>query len=135
MTKQGHIGAVKAEIVIWRDSVAAGDDVDAPHELRIASPGHQSLDSLVTRIIQANYLASIAGGKATWILKSGERALAVVAQQWPAPCFLVPAEAQRTILFERRRVRPRVHLLVPGRSGRVFECLANGKPLPDRHGA
>ncbi len=126
---------MKAEIVIWRDSVAAGDDVDAPHELRIASPGHQSLDSLVTRIIQANYLASIAGGKATWILKSGNRALAVVAQQWPAPCFLVPAEHSARSYLSGGECDLEFIYWCQVDPGRVFECLANGKPLPDRHGA
>lgn len=126
---------MKAEIVIWRDSVAAGDDVDAPHELKIASHGDESLDSLVTRIIQAKYLASIVGGKATWILKSGERALAVVAQQWPAPSFLVPADVSARSYLSGGECDLEFVYWCQVDPARVFDCLATGKPWPDRHGA
>lgn len=126
---------MKDEIVIWRDSVAAGDDVDAPHELKIELRAQESLDSLVTRIIQSNYLASIAGGKATWILKSGERALAVVAQQWPAPCFLVPAEDSARSYLSGGECDVEFVYWCQVDPKRVFDCLASGKPLPDRHGA
>lgn len=127
-------GAAKNEIVIWRDSVAAGDDVDAPHQLKIESFVGESLSALVTRIIQSNYLARIAGGKATWILKSGERALAVVAQQWPAPSFLVPAEHNARSYLSGGECDLEFVYWCQAAPERVFDCLANGKPLPDRHG-
>lgn len=125
---------MKDEIVIWRDSVAAGDDVDAPHELKLTPRVNESLDSLVTRIIQSKYLASIVGGKATWILKSGERALAVVAQQWPAPSFLVPAEVAARSYLSGGECDLEFIYWCQVDPGRVFDCLDNGKPLPDRHG-
>jgi hypothetical protein len=128
-------GAGKTEIVIWRDSVAAGDDVDAPHELKLTLPAHESLDSLVTRVIQSSSLASIAGGKATWILKSGERALAVVAQQWPAASFLVSAEVSARSYLSGGECDLEFVYWCQVDPDRVFDCLANGKPLPDRHGA
>jgi hypothetical protein len=123
------------EIVIWRDSVAAGDDVDAPHELKIAPTDQESLASLITRIIQANYLASIVGGKATWILKSGKRALAVVAQQWPVPSFLVPAEHSARSYLNGGECDLEFVYWCQVDPGQVFKCLSTGKPLPDRHGA
>lgn len=67
-----------------RDSVAAGDDGDAPHAVEIAVPDGMTVEQLVRTICQAAKLPSITGGKATWCLAS-RVPLAVIAQQWPAP--------------------------------------------------
>ena len=77
----------RTNVYVTRDSVAAGDDGDAPHamELQIAEP--VSLESAVAAILSARYLPSISGGFATWSVASGIP-LAVVAQQWPAPRWL-----------------------------------------------
>jgi len=74
-------------ILITRDSVCAGDDGDAPHEIRM-NFGAISLREAVSQIVAARYLASITGGCATWVLV-GRVPLAVLAQQWSEPEFLV----------------------------------------------
>ena len=56
-------------LVLTRDSVAAGDDIDAPHERALADiPPVATLDGLerlIRQVVGGNYLASVAG-RATW---------------------------------------------------------------------
>lgn len=69
-----------------RDSVANGDDRRVgPFDL----PPETTLASAVAHLREAGFLATIRGGKATWILEARGEALAVVAQQWAEPRFLV----------------------------------------------
>ena len=83
-----------ANVYVTRESVAAGDDVDAPHakEFQIAEPS--TLEQAVAAVLRSGYLPSIRGGLATWSLVSG-RPLAVIAQQWPAPRWLFLTDADR----------------------------------------
>jgi hypothetical protein len=76
-------------ITVDRTSVAMGDDV-FPHTETFSVPPETTLAAVVARLVERHYLASIAGGKATWILET-DRPLAVVAQQWTEPRFLVDA--------------------------------------------
>jgi hypothetical protein len=69
---------------VTRDSVAAGDDIDAPHTRSFSFPDSLSMLQLVSAIVAERYLASIIGNKATWSVVSGIP-LAVVAQQWSTP--------------------------------------------------
>src|SRR6476660_9684717 len=76
-------------ISVDRDSVAAGDDVDL-HLTTVDLPEDTPLAEVVAHILGSRFLASIAGGKATWVLEGGHP-LAVIAQEWPEPRFLVDA--------------------------------------------
>lgn len=72
------------KIIVTRDSVAAGDDVTAPHRRAFEfAKGTLLLDAL-TAISQSGYLANISGGRATWSAVSGVP-LAVIAQEWDCP--------------------------------------------------
>lgn len=93
-------------ILLWRDSVCAGDDGDAPHELVLEVSCDLSLRDLVNACLARHYLASIRGDKATWIL-GASRPLAVIAQQWFQPRFLVPPESPVSSLID---VGSRLHL-------------------------
>jgi hypothetical protein len=72
------------QVFLRRDSVAAGDDADAPHEKIITVPDGSSIEAIITRVAKSGYLASIQGGKATWSATSNIP-LAVVAQEWEKP--------------------------------------------------
>jgi hypothetical protein len=74
-------------INVDRGSVGMGDDV-LPHAQTIDLPPESSLADVVAYLLERHFLASIAGGKATWILVA-DRPLAVVTQQWDEPRFLV----------------------------------------------
>lgn len=70
-----------------RDSVAAGDDADAPHARDIYVPDDVTVIDLVQLVWREGRLPSISGGQATWALTSIVP-LAVGAQQWPEPRVL-----------------------------------------------
>ncbi len=72
---------------LTRDSVAAGDDADAPHRRSADLPDDTSVEALVAWIVNAGYLPRIGGGQATWSFVS-RRPFAVAAQQWPLPRML-----------------------------------------------
>ena len=95
------------QLILWRDSVCAGDDCDAPHELALAV-GADSLGSFIKRFLAAGYLPSISGGNATWILKTErhtDRALAVIAQQWAEPGFSCRGRRRCSSLHQSFRQR------------------------------
>jgi hypothetical protein len=71
-------------LLATRDSVAAGDDVDAPHLLEMDGPPGEDLEAAIAMVLRTGYLPSISGGRATWSVSSGT-VLAVVAQEWAAP--------------------------------------------------
>lgn len=69
-------------LIVTRDSVAAGDDVDAPHRLELEFSNEQSIFDALRHVLQLNYLPPICGGEATWSAVSSI-SVAVLAQQWP----------------------------------------------------
>ncbi len=70
------------KVLLSRDSVAAGDDVDA-HDEVVGIDAPDAL-TLIERVLASNYLPKIAGGNATWVAVS-HKPVAVCAQQWPGP--------------------------------------------------
>ncbi len=78
------------QVLLVRDSVAAGDDVDAPHEMTMIIPDGLSIEDIIRVVAKSGYLASIEGGKATWSVGS-KMPLAVVAQEWDEPKMLLRA--------------------------------------------
>ncbi|MFJ2775463.1 hypothetical protein [Kitasatospora sp. NPDC087315] len=79
---------------LTRDSVAMGDDVSAPHAERREFPDGIGVRDAVVSVLADGYLATVQGGRATWIVVAADRTrLAVVAQQWAAP-RLLPAAGQ-----------------------------------------
>ena len=121
-------------LVVWRDSVAAGDDADAPHEWTVPGERGTPIGTIVETLLRARYLASIAGGRATWIVE-GVRPLAVVAQQWTTARWLVPPETVvATVARPERPPDLQLRYWCQVDPDRVFECLRSGAPLPDRYG-
>jgi hypothetical protein len=123
-------------LTVWRDSVCAGDDCDAPHERAFAMPSEFTLGQTAAQLLGSSYLASISGGKATWFLEGKEkRPLLVFAQQSSELRFLVSAD---TAISDCIQLRDTPHLRFrywcQVDPDRVFDCLKDGKPLPDRYG-
>lgn len=67
-------------IHLSRDDVASSDDVGLLH--RFVVPDNTELPEILRLILVKPYLATLAGGKATWSVVSNIP-VAVVAQQWP----------------------------------------------------
>lgn len=120
-------------LVVWRDSVAMGDDIDAPHELRLPTAPDATVEEVTKRLLGAGYLASVMGG-ATWIVE-GERPVAVLAQRGSKARFLIPPDTPVWTLVKpggEPHLDVRYWCQVDAR--RVFDALQNGDPLPDRYG-
>lgn len=120
---------------VERDSICAGDDIDAPHAMRFAFQLTDTLEQALSTIVDAYLPNNIAGGKATWIVEAAGKSVAVVAQQWESPQFLIKPttqliecvvpEAPKGLFFRYWcQVSPVV----------VFDCLRLGRPLPDIYG-
>jgi hypothetical protein len=83
---------------LTRDSVAAGDDADAPHARDLAFPAElrtpEQLQALVAEAA-SHYLPGVAG-PACWVTWS-RLPLAVFASRWPAPrpLWLTDADLER----------------------------------------
>ena len=73
-------------LYITRDSVAAGDDVDAPH-LRTGAFAGSDISQIVSACLAISRLPSTSGGDATWAIASG-LPIAVIEQQWLEPKML-----------------------------------------------
>ena len=54
------------KIKLTRESVAMGDDVNAPHFLEIEIDPNWKIIEILKQINKTNYLPKISGGKATW---------------------------------------------------------------------
>src|SRR5262245_30955230 len=66
---------------LTRDSVAAGDDLHAPHTMRLEIEKRATALDVVAAVLQHGYLPKISGGKATWAASSREP-FALYAQEW-----------------------------------------------------
>jgi hypothetical protein len=72
------------QVFLRRDSVAAGDDANAPHDKTITVPDGSNIETIINIVVKSGYLPSIQGGKATWSATS-KIPLAVIAQEWESP--------------------------------------------------
>ena len=86
------------KILLTRESVAMGDDADAPHYREMTVADCTSLQAIIKVILQSRYLATIGGGRATWTVLS-RIPIAIVAQQWAEPKMLVPVPSLSSLNF------------------------------------
>lgn len=124
------------KLVVERDSVCAGDDVFAPNRLELTFEPDEKLDAVLARILASGYLPRIQGGCATWIVKGrAEKRLAAVAQQWAEPKYLVDPASQFADHIDRW-TKPHLYFIYWCQVDpeRVFRCLKERIPLPDKHG-
>lgn len=68
------------KIILTRESVAMGDDIDAPHFLEIEIQSNWTILEILKHILKLNYLPQIHGGKATWSVAINEP-IAVLSQE------------------------------------------------------
>lgn len=86
-------------IRLERDSVCMGDDCTAPNAASLEMADTASLPELIDQVRKMYYLASIYGGKATWVLYQEQKPLAVVAQQWEEAKYLIDPGTRLFELF------------------------------------
>lgn len=100
-------------VIFKRSSVAYGDDTWAPHTWAFDVDTLTMWGELAEIAINARYLAAISGGRASWVMQNtGGRALAVFAQQWSVPRWMVdPATyvIQTPDAYDDARERAQLH--------------------------
>lgn len=120
-------------LVINRDSVCAADDLD-DHCARIPISQNGTLAQVLDAIQTSGYLPQISGDRATWIVEL-DRPLAVVAQQWATPEFLVAPQFDLADFARRNPDQPLFfRYWCQADPIAVFDCLKNGSSLPDKYG-
>ena len=80
---------MKIIIKVARDSVAMGDDCTAPNAKEFEVESNSTLADFCHLIIKNDYFPPIQGGEATWVLTFQNQPIAVLAQQWESPKYLV----------------------------------------------
>lgn len=119
-----------------RDSVAAGDDV-SPHQATFEIDSRATIADLLAEARRACPLASIIGGRATWLVDTmgrGRGCVGVVAQQWAAPRLLIPERTAIAALYGDAEVTVYFRYRGQADPAGVFEALRSGREPPSRHG-
>lgn len=80
------------KVEIKRDSVCAGDDIDGEHKKILKLYPDESVEILIDNILKINYLPTIAGGKATWVVRSNNINIAVLAEQWNKAKYFISSK-------------------------------------------
>jgi hypothetical protein len=108
---------------ITRDSVCAGDDIDAPHTHIVTLDEKLGVERLIEQAAKSAELPSIAGGRATWCISSAIP-LAVIAQQWPGPKMLhqIPPKLSQ-LDIDGQTIRFHVSYFVQQDPNAVYETL------------
>ena len=75
-------------IILDRDSVCAGDDVYS-HNAEFDMDSGATITDLLKKVRKIGFLALIQGGKATWVISDTRTEIAIIAQQWSSPKFLI----------------------------------------------
>lgn len=98
------------ELKLSREPVCAGDDAKS-HDEVIDINEKQRLEQALTEISNGPYLAYITDGHVSWLALAGRdgRMLAVVAQQWDQPKWLVNSR------WRLRKIGASIHFRYYGR--------------------
>jgi len=79
----------KLSVVLRRDSVCAGDDIDAPHEEKIVMPSTATLAQLFLELEKIKYLPSIAGKNESWEAYINQKLICRFGKNIDHPTFVV----------------------------------------------
>lgn len=124
------------KIVVDRDSVAMGDDVFS-HQVEIVIPVTCSIKELIDVAREKCPLASIRGGKATWFVYAGIVPgvnIAVLAQQWESPKFLIDQTMEVKELFVGIEKAVTFRYWCQASPNAVYDALKSKTELPDKYG-
>jgi hypothetical protein len=119
-------------IGIDRDSVHAGDDLES-HRTSITLDPAVTLRTLFEEIQGMGYLPGISGGKATWIICSSGKQIGVLAQQWPEPKLVIPAESILSQYFGDTEPRLLFRYWCQKDPDEVFSHIKIGHEPPPRY--
>ena len=123
-------------VKVSRDSVCAGDDVE-DHRAVFFVEKSGTLTELIGLAIKACPLASIYGGKATWIIclpKKEFRNIGVLAQEWSAPKLIVAGETNAEEYFGSQEICIDFKYWCQANPIEVYAAVNSGTELPSKYG-
>lgn len=95
------------KISLTRDSVAAGDDIDAPHDLTLEI-GTLTVEGICQRVWEVGYLPSVEG-PTTWVLV-GFGPVAIITQDFGFPPKVeADGFSEVKLRYELKRTNNRLH--------------------------
>jgi hypothetical protein len=118
-----------------RDSVSAGDDCQ-PHDVSFETHADTTLFDFVAQALRLAPLASIAGGRATWLIDTdgaGRGCIGVIAQEWTAPRFLTDSRATVQQHFGEKAPALYFRYWCQASPEAVYSALLLGEPLPPKY--
>jgi hypothetical protein len=74
----------KIEVTLTRDSVAAGDDIDTPHEIVVEVYSFVDTEAFVNQF-STSYLPSVAGSGHSWTVELNGRPIALITENGIEP--------------------------------------------------
>lgn len=122
-------------VKVSRDSVCAGDDM-TDHKAEFFAEKTATLAQLVQLAVAACPLASISGGKATWVIclpKKQFKHLGVFAQEWAEPKFIVAPETNAEEYFGSKEIHIDFRYWCQANPLAVFSAVNSGSELPSRY--
>lgn len=119
-------------IAIDRDSVHAGDDL-CSHASTVRVDPNSTLRSLFDVLQTMNYLPSIRGGEATWIVCTPSKQIGVLAQQWAEPKMVVAMESLVMQVLEEHERSLLFRYWCQANPDDVFSSIQAGEELPSRY--
>jgi hypothetical protein len=78
-------------VIVERDSVCMGDDIDAPHSYSFKIASTATLKDMFSHLADRHYLASVAGLNHSWHASVGGQRVATIMgnNQYPEPADLL----------------------------------------------
>lgn len=80
------------KIIITRDSVAIGDDINSPHTKNIKVHPQWKIVDILNFIVTSNYLPKVNGGKATWSVAINEPIAVITQENFESPLLICHAD-------------------------------------------
>ncbi|MDE2421724.1 MAG: hypothetical protein KGO49_11170 [Gammaproteobacteria bacterium] len=119
-----------------RDSVCAGDDCRS-HNAEFSIKSSCTIIELLKAAWQTSPLASISGGKATWLIDISSNigewmCIGVMAEQWTHPRLTIPEETTVEELFKDQKLSLYFRYWCQIDPEIVYESVRLGQPLPKK---
>lgn len=129
------IGQNQLTINTDRDSVCAGDDCTR-HDTEFLITDSCNIIELLEAAWLVSPLASISGGKGTWLIDVGLESwscIGVMAQEWAHPKLIIPENTAVKLLFKDRKPSLYFRYWCQADPEQVYEAVRLNQSLPDKY--
>jgi len=79
-------------IRLTRENITGSEDTDAHHDRMLEVSDGCAISEIVDIVLLSSYIPTVPAGRATWIAYADDHVVAVVAQEWIEPKYIVPPD-------------------------------------------